>query len=252
MGRGKKRRVGAPSTRSPSEQFTEELEAFRTDVETSLQFLYAYLTVHAVARDKKAVYRAINGSQLFWNTTLGALQTATFIALGRMFDQDSAHNVDRLLRVAQDHRSLFSKGELRLRKQIQTRLNQHELNDYIKRARAASVGDVRRWRAQVKALRKVYEARYRALRHEVFAHNIVTDASVLFAQTNIRELQRLLLKLRALHDELRELFDNGLRYRKGPGRYSILLSMAFCAFFSSSAAATPGRFIAASSFDCLP
>ena len=84
-------------------QFERELEVFRTEAETGIQFFYAYLTVHAVAAKNEAVYRLLNKAPLFWNTSLGALQTAAFIALGRVFDQNSTHNLDRLLRVAQDN-----------------------------------------------------------------------------------------------------------------------------------------------------
>jgi len=221
MARRKARRTQAAPASSPAAQFKDELEVFRKDVETALQFLYGYLTVHAVARDTKAVYQSINDSLLFWNTNLGALQTSAFIALGRIFDQDSTHNVDRLLRAAQDHRDIFSKQALRLRKQEGARLTSAEVDQYVKTAGAATATDVRRWKSQVKSLRKIYEARYRTLRHEVFAHNEVADASTLFAQTNIRELQRLLLKLRALYEELWQLFFNGRKRRYRIGRYSI-------------------------------
>lgn len=221
MAQRKAQRTQATSASSPVVQFKDELEVFRKDVESALQFLYGYLTVHAVARDTKSVYQSINNSLLFWNTNLGALQTSAFIALGRVFDQNSTHNLDHLLRIAQAHRHIFSKQALRLRKQEGTRLTSAELDQYMRTTGAATATDVRRWRSQIKSLRKIYEARYRTLRHEVFAHNVVADASTLFAQTNIRELQRLLLKLRALYEELWQLFFNGRKRRYRIGRYSI-------------------------------
>ena len=65
-------------------------------LENAVQFFYAYLTIHDVARDRPAVHRLLNRAPLFWNTNLGALQTGSFIVLGRIFDQTSRHNVNRL------------------------------------------------------------------------------------------------------------------------------------------------------------
>ena len=80
-----------------SEAFERELEILRTEAEAAAQFLYAYLSVHETAGRHPSVVRLINTAPLFWNTNLGALQTSAFIALGRIFDQDSPHNIDRVL-----------------------------------------------------------------------------------------------------------------------------------------------------------
>jgi len=217
--KGHRRQQGVAST--PAAQFEAELEIFRTEVETALQFFYSYLVIHAVAGDRKAVYNSLNSAPLFWNTNLGALQTATFIALGRIFDQDSAHNIDRLIRIAQDHREIFSKQALGARKQGTAARAPDWLNDYLASAKQVSTSDVRRWRQQVKDLRSIYEANYRDLRHHVFAHKGWADATELFAKTNIRELQRLMLKLRALNEELWQLYFNGRKSKFRIGRYSI-------------------------------
>jgi len=76
-------------TDSLDKKFALELEVFRTEVEAVTQFLYAFLAVHAVAADDKSVHKLLNKAPLFWNTNLGALQTAAFITLGRIFDQKS-------------------------------------------------------------------------------------------------------------------------------------------------------------------
>jgi hypothetical protein len=94
------------------EKFKRELEVFRTEEESATQFFYAYQAVHAVAYESKHVSDRLNTAPLFWNTCLGALQTSAFIALGRIFDQDSVHNLDRLLRMAQENSQIFSKAAL--------------------------------------------------------------------------------------------------------------------------------------------
>ena len=209
---------------TPSQQFERELEVFRTEVAAATQFFYAYLTVHAVAADQKRVFQMLNTAPLFWNTNLGALQTAAFIALGRIFDQNSTHNVDRLLRIAQDNRSIFSKVALGLRKQGASATPPAWLAEYLDEAYVPRPADLRRLRAYVRKYRQIYEGEYRDLRHKLFAHKGVSsqgDVDALFAKTNIRELQRMLVFLGSLYEALWQLFFNGLKPVLRPRRYSI-------------------------------
>jgi hypothetical protein len=69
---------------TPEEQaFLRELEIFRGECEGSSQHLYAYLTIHGVAKRRKTVFRALDRHALFWNTVAGALQGSAIITLGR-------------------------------------------------------------------------------------------------------------------------------------------------------------------------
>ena len=77
---------------SPDDQFEQELEIFRRESEGATQFFYAYLAVHATVADHESVHNLLNQAPLFWNTALAGMQTASLIALGRIFDQNSAHN----------------------------------------------------------------------------------------------------------------------------------------------------------------
>ena len=204
--------------------FEQELEILRTEAEAATQFFYAYLTIHAVAGDHKPVYRLLNNSALFWNTALGALQTATFITLGRIFDQGSRHNVDRVLRIAQKHPEIFSKSALAVRKQGNASTPPEWLPEYLREVYVPTAADFRRLRAYVHKRRKTYEAKYRDLRHKVFAHKELTDpaaVTALFAKTNVRELQRLLIFLSSLHEALWQLLFNGRKPVLRPRRYSL-------------------------------
>ncbi len=209
---------------SPEVQFVRELEVFRTEAEAAIQFFYAYLTVHAVAGEHDPVFRTLNTAPLFWNTSLGALQTAAFIALGRVFDQSSTHNVDRVLRTAQDNPQIFSKAALGLRKQGSNPKPPEWLPEYLRTAYVPVATDFRRLRGHVKKYRKVYEARYKPLRHKFFAHKEVSDRAdvdALFAQTNIREMQKMLTFLGALYRALWELLFNGRKPVLRGARYSV-------------------------------
>lgn len=112
MRRSKKSRTAAAAGRgAPEVQFEQELEVFRTEVETALQFFYGFLAIHACAGDTPTVHRLLNTAPLFWNSTLGALQTSTFVVLGRIFDQSSPHNIGVILALAEGNSSIFSKTD---------------------------------------------------------------------------------------------------------------------------------------------
>ncbi len=209
---------------SPEAQFERELEVFRTEAEAAMQFFYAYLTVHAVAADHKPVYRLLNTAPLFWNTNLGALQTAAFMALGRVFDQKSTHNLDQLLRIAQNNLSIFSKASLGARKQGDSPTSPDWLAEYLRDAYVPTPADFDRVQAHVRKHRRVYKARYKTLRNRLFAHKGVSaraDINALLAKTNIRELQKMLAFLGSLYEALWQLFFNGRKPVLRPRRYSV-------------------------------
>jgi AbiU2 len=173
-------------------QLEHELEVFRTEAESGIQFFYAYLAVHAVAENNRPVYQLLNKAPLFWNTSLGALQTAAFIALGRVFDQNSTHNLDRLLRGAQDNPQLFSKAALGRRKQGANVDPPEWLEDYLSEMYEPTPQDFRRLRSYVRRWRKIYV-----------------------------ELQRMFAFLSSLYEALWQLFFNGRKPVLRPQRYSV-------------------------------
>jgi hypothetical protein len=205
-------------------QFERELDVFRTEVETTVQYFYGYLAIHAAAGEARVVHHLLNSAPLFWNTNLGALQTATFVTLGRIFDQNSAHNVSRLLRIAQDNPGIFSKAALGRRKLGTNATPPSWLSDYLKDAHVPTAADFQRLQRYVSKQRKIYTAKYQPLRHKVFAHREISDAaavSALFAQTNIREMQRMLGLLMSLYEALWQLFVNGRKPVLRARRYSV-------------------------------
>jgi hypothetical protein len=225
MARRRNKFAGAmQSAASADMEFERELEIFRTEAETAAQFLYAFLAIHASAATEKAVHRRLSATPLFWKTILGGLQTAAFVALGRIFDQDTPHNVNRLLRLAQDNPQIFSKAALAQRKQGPNHAPPAWLNNYLKDVYLPRPTDWQRLRGYVSKQRKIYFEKYRPLRHKVFGHKVLSDpeaVSALFAKTNIREMQRMVVFLMALYAALWQLFMNGARPVLRPQRYSV-------------------------------
>lgn len=194
------------------QEFEQELELFRTECESAAQFFYGYLAIHEVAKRRKSVFRLLNENPLFWNTVSGALQTAAVITIGRVFDQRSPHNLDKVVHLAQDNGTMFSKSALGKRRQAGSPERPQWLDEYLQDVYEPTTGDFQRLRAQIKTYRKIYEANYRELRHKVFAHREASDQAEidrLVGKTNISEFERLFVFLLSTYKSLWDLFMNG-------------------------------------------
>ena len=206
-------------------EFKCELEIFRTEGDAAVQFFYAWQTVDAVAGSDQSVHRALNRAPLFWNTTLGALQAATVVTLGRVFDPDPKnHSITRLLRLAHGNLELFSKEALAERKRELSADADQWLPTYLQSVYVPNGDDFRRLKRYVAARRRTYDEKWRPLRHQVFAHRSAsesTDLAALFAKTNVRELQQLLVFLRRMHEALWQLYFNGNKPTLRPARHSV-------------------------------
>lgn len=207
-----------------STTFERELKNYRSEVTSVTFYFYTYLAVHAVAAQHRPVRELYNKAPSFWNTLTSSLQMSAFIVLGRIFDKKSAHNVGKLLRIAQDNPQIFSKEALSRRKQGKSPNPPEWLAKYLRDVYEPNVKDFRRLWSHVNKWRKIYESNYRDLRHKLFAHKEVfdqADVDKLFAKTNTRELQKMLAFLGSLHDALWELFINGNKPVLRPRRYSV-------------------------------
>jgi hypothetical protein len=206
-------------------EFERHLEIFRELEEAGAQFFHAYLAIHEMAARHKETYDFLCRAPLFWNTVLRALQEATFFALGRIFDQGSLHNLDRLVEIAQGHTpEIFSRAALRRRKQGCDPKPPPWLEDFLRDTYEPTPKDLRRMRGQINSWRRIYERNYRDLRNRVFAHSSVSDpaeAATLFKKTDRGELQGMFAFLGSLHDALWELFFNGREPTLRPLRDSV-------------------------------
>jgi len=210
---------------SPAAEFESQLELFRTEAESAIQFFFAWDTVHTVAAKDMAVVRLLNEAPLFWNTNLGALQASALVTLGRVFDPDPKnHSVTRLLSLAHANLDIFSKQSLAARRRKGSANADEWLPEFLKTAYEPIGDDFRRLKRYVSERRKIYEAKYRPLRHKVYAHRGVAthlEVAELFGKTNIRELQRLLIFLSRLHEVLWQLYFNGRKPSLRPARFSV-------------------------------
>jgi hypothetical protein len=193
--------------------FKDELVIFRTEANSAAQFLYASLAVNALASEHPRVLKRLSVAPLFWNSAQASLQKSAIIAPGRIFDNDSLHNVSRLLKKAEDL-GIFSKEALGRRKQGTSASPPEWLEEYLTGAHELSAQDIRKLRNEVREWRRVYETNYKPLRDKVYAHrefpNDAEELHALLASTRVEELERMCTFLISLQDALWELYENGM------------------------------------------
>lgn len=221
--------LGVKNMKTKEDKFKRELEVFRTEVESGIQFFYTYLTINSILSKNKQALRIVNLTPSFWNTNSSALQTSFFIVLGRIFDNDKdarykKHTINTLLQVTKEHSDIFSAKALEVRKRSGSANADEWISDYMKDVYVPTDDDFKRLEKYVSKYRKIYEDRYQNIRHKRYAHKEVLnqdDVYKLFAQTNIPEIQKLLTFLNRLHEALWQLFHNGRKPTFRKTKYSV-------------------------------
>jgi hypothetical protein len=185
------------------------IEIFRKEEEEAQQSLFAYLGVRTLLAERPDLVDMVNRNSMYWITSQHALLVNAFIALGRVFDQTSNHNIDLLLKMVETNLAMLNRDALRERKEQV--ISADQAAEYVLDKHATTIEDVRGMRSEVKKWRKIYEAVYRPVRHN-FAHKRtanIEEVNALLAKTNIDEMKAMLGFLHSLHEGLRELYLNG-------------------------------------------
>lgn len=204
--------------------FTHELEVFRTEIESAIRCFYTHVTMNAVLAEDKHKLEIVNRTPLFWITTSDALHASLFITLGRIFDQDSNHNVDKILRIAQTQTVIFAKEGFKKRLRASSANADEWIDEYMKHVYIPTAIDFRRLRKYVGKYRKIYEKAYRDIRRKIIAHKELSnpdDIHALYAKTNIPEMQKLLIFLNQLYQALWHLYYNGYKPVLRRMKYSV-------------------------------
>src|SRR5579872_5379884 len=204
---------------NPEVEFYNELQAFDSDVDEVVQCFYIWRTVHATARKNHGIYDLLNRNAGFWNVALGSIQANSLIALGRIFDHGKdTHNVSRLLRLAANNPWIFSKAALkrRMERDFGGTMNVNAISaadSFMRTPNEPKTSDFKRLERFVGIRRRVYEKCYKQIRDKRYAHKQRTDINSVVAQTDIRELARLVTDLRKLHRVLWDWYHNGMQPR---------------------------------------
>lgn len=207
-------------------EFERELEALEKDVKLVAQYFYSYQTIHFLAAQDERLLRAMKYNALYWNTSLAALQEATFSALGRVFDKnDGSHSVFSVLECALKNKDLFTLEALRARKMCNLHNAAEWIDGFMANAVEPQQADWRRLEGHVNKWFAIFKGKYRPLRHKVYAHadRVSKDElDAMFVATNYRELEKMVAFLVSYHHALWDLYHNGSRPVLTRLRYSVV------------------------------
>lgn len=202
------------SKTTPEAEFLERLETFRQEADQCAQFLYTYLSIHTLAGDDSEIRHGLDRDALFWNTVLGALQTAIFIALDRVFDAKGKHGVAALCAFAKQHEQIFSRRALAQRKGA----------SYAAGAQEPESSDFQGMALIVRSLVDIYNCKYLPIRNKVFAHRVFSKhepVAQLFSKTDIGELERMTTLLGQFQRMWFDAYHNGNCLKLGSARHSV-------------------------------
>lgn len=134
---------------------------------------------------------------------------------GEIFDHShDSHNVKRLLKLIERNPSIFSKAALRKRKEKDLANALHLVDDFMDSVKEPTASDFKWLEDFVKQRRKVYGKCYKQIRDKHYAHKQRGDITVFVAQSDKRELARLVTDLNNLHGAIWHWYRNGVKPQK--------------------------------------
>jgi hypothetical protein len=153
--------------------------------------MFTQLAFDLIAGSDADIRERVNEHAGFWNGVLGGLQTAAFVALGRIFDtRKDTNNAGRLQLYAVDHPGIFSESSLAARKVAQG-LNPTFAAQYASEAHHLKKGDLQPLVDALDEQRAYYDDAVAPIRHNVFAHQgrmTRAERDEIFEQLPIRQL----------------------------------------------------------------
>src|SRR4051812_45409751 len=112
-------------------EFEKQLEALDSEARTAAVFAYTEMAMMYCAGSDPDLLDRLQPHAGFWNAVGGALQTAAFVALGRIYDNDrQTHNAAQLLTYADEHPGIFARTALQARK-VRVGLSPEQARDYV-------------------------------------------------------------------------------------------------------------------------
>jgi hypothetical protein len=188
--------------------FPDELEIFRTEQETAQQYFFAYLGQRFLLAQRDDLLQMVNENSLFWITSHHALIMSTFIALGRIFDVSSKHNLGNLRRIVENNPADFTVAALQARRTVD--LGAYAAT-YVRSKHGMTPAHWQPIADKIDSWTSVYVARYKPIRHQ-FAHkrlSTLSQVNALLAKTNIDEMKEMFAFMHALYGCLDQLWVNG-------------------------------------------
>jgi hypothetical protein len=208
----------------PDHSFERQLENLEHEAGVIANYVYAEMTIQHAASKSTNLLRRLNQTPVFWIACTAALQSSSYISLGRVFDLGSPYNLEALLKAMELNLQVFQRNALAERKRAGHAADPSWLKDYLANAYYPTKKDVDRLRKKVREYRLIYERAIMPVRHQYLAHRQAhgqEKVQKLFAKGKVDEICRLATFLIRLQNALWELFQNGRKPILRPLRYSI-------------------------------
>jgi hypothetical protein len=197
---------------SEEQEFSARLDELEHDARAAARFTYAAATLDHLRSRRPSLSAALERDADFWDTVLGALQTASVAAVARVYDPRSeVVSADRVLKHAIAHApTLFSRPALQAR--LARRLPVREAAEESLSAHEPTVADFAALRASLDRHGALYASAIGPIRHELFTEldgSFLMDTLALFQTVQRADFERLALFPLSLHGALRRLFHDG-------------------------------------------
>jgi hypothetical protein len=193
-------------------EFEERLEHFDRDSRHCAIFGYTGRAIDYVGGSDADILGRLNEHGLFWRAIVGALQSATFVSLGRVFDTGRGkHSAHALLEYAETYPGIFSRKALEARR-IGAGNDPQAVEVLVSRAFEPTPDSFRPLRGELDRHQQFFNDYVAPIRDNVFAHTGQLQRSErdeLFANLRVHHLEELLVFPLRMHRALWELYHNG-------------------------------------------
>ncbi len=193
-------------------------DTVRGDVEIAIKSNSADLTLHGLGAEDRTIYDKFQRAADFWSLCAYSLQTAFFMAFGRIFDKRSdSFSVQKLVEATIANPAFFSKAALRERRRKSANLAGSDprwLVDYVNQAWEPTAADLEPLRAALVPHVGKFTAIYQPIRHKYFAHRGMESqraVEALFSKTLKADVAEILGFLHTTLWAVREMAWNGSR-----------------------------------------
>ena len=185
------------------QEFLERLDRFHDDAVAAARFTFLHLAFRYRSSRTPPLVERLDVDAGFWNSTLHAVQLASAIAIGRVFDDGrDARSARYLLDYASDYYRIFSRQALAARKG----------SEYASDAYEPTQAYFNALKSELAQHAAVFNQTIGPLRHKAFAHSArISHDQIesLFGSVRIEEYQRLAVFGVRLHHALFDSYHNG-------------------------------------------
>jgi AbiU2 len=188
---------------TPEQIFLERLGALERDARAAARYAYVGSAINFIANQQPGLIPVLDRDAGFWNTVLGAMQTASIVGLGRIYDsRRDVLSAKRLVDHVITYPGIFSRTALAARKSAEYASDRFEPTE----------ADLIPLRAALVEHTALYDATVGPIRDKVFAHaGNITRAEMyeLFQNVPRAKYEKLSIFPLDLFDTLFQLYYNG-------------------------------------------